>query len=781
MLFAINIILTAVGFYYLYSSPFTGLMISMQMNQAIVRKVDKGSPAEKAGVNKGDVLLDVEGMGLPYFTFSPDPDYVSSRKDYKLLWKSIAMLDTSIRKNKPLELSMKRDGAILKFLVTPTNFPFLKALRRTLPAYIVAWVFMIVGFLVLRKKANEMAVANFIIGTGVCASLVSFAPYTVRDLAYPYAVFRIIKETNYIGSLLAPFGFLHLILVFPRRRPFVEKYPWLIKAVYVTLCLIFFIHYAEFFNNMHLTVYLPISMCLFGFLIWLLYDFFREKNLVFKKQIQWVVFGFAIGISAWLALTSIPVMFGAPLLSEEVSLLPAILIPLSFAFAITRYRLMDIDTLFDYTIIFGTTILILEGIELAFWGIVVPYFNGSVIRTPIISLVAVLLIVFAYMPVRNTVKRYVEHVFKRGIYNFGNVIQQFVASINVCNGGTLFEKFASFVKELLGPSGCFVLRGGKEIVYADSEIAKLRAEEMYGTENLVEYFSNHRQVCFGYEISEAGHKIGDNFEGVLFVPVFTEKDLYIVVFLEKWNGTAYSRKDCTLLNALSINLGHVMEAERLRMETQAIKEEFNKQRDYVIKEMHDGLGNILTNITVASQVAEKAVDNNRTKAKEMLSWIIEHSQEAMEFMRVGLSVLDNTERTTGLFIATIRYKYLKLLESSGINVRFFAEDDVYNVTLDAKANLNLLRVFQEALNNILKHSGSKNVNVKFLKDGANLKVFIHDDGKGFDAMCINKGLGIENMKRRIEALGGLLSIKSKLGAGTEIVFCIPLKSPAKVI
>lgn len=780
ILFAFNLLLTVSGLYFLYASPYTGIRASVQENRTVVRGVVKGSPAETVGIKKGDVLLDVENMGLPYFSFSSDPDYVSARRDYRLLWESLGRLDKKVKVGKPIEVSIRRDNEFLKFAVEPKHFPLFEALKRTLSVYLVAWTFMVIGFLVLRKKTNEISVANFIIGTGVCTSLVSFAPYTVRDLTYPYLAFRILKETNYLGSMLAPFGFLHLILVFPRRRQFVDKYPWLIKAVYALLCIVIFINYIEIFENTHLTVYLPISLCLFIFLVWVAYDFFKEKDHVLRRQIQWLVFGFAVGIFAWLTFTSIPVLFGSPLLSEELSMLPAVVIPVSFAFAITRYRLMDIDTLFDYTVIYGATILILEGIELTFLGFVSPYLSASV-GVPFISIATVLLIVFVYVPIRNTVKKGVEKLFKRGTYDMDNEIQRFNVRLSLCDDTSSLDKFSSFVKGLLGHSGCCVLRRAEEVVYADSEKAKLVGLEIAKTKGLGDYFINRGQLCFGYEIADAGLQVSKALHSALFVPIFTVAELYLVVFLEKWNRTAYSNKDRTLLNTLATNIGHVLEAERLRREKSAIEEEFNRQKDYVVKEMHDGLGNILTNITVASQVAKGAFGADKEKAQAMVAMIAEHSQEAMEFMRAGLSVLDNPQGTMGIVISGIRHRYSKLLESAGVEAHFSVESGLESARLGAKANLNLVRSLQEAVSNILKHSGAKKVEISFFREGLNLRTIIRDEGKGFDTTSVKKGLGLDNMRKRMLDIGGSFSVKSELGRGTEISLSIPLKSPSKGI
>jgi signal transduction histidine kinase len=82
----------------------------------------------------------------------------------------------------------------------------------------------------------------------------------------------------------------------------------------------------------------------------------------------------------------------------------------------------------------------------------------------------------------------------------------------------------------------------------------------------------------------------------------------------------------------------------------------------------------------------------------------------------------------------------------------------------------LYRVAQEALNNSLKHAAATSVTVRVVADGQCVQLEVQDNGKGFDPDIIkdNGGMGLVNMRHRVEELGGTLTISSQLNEGTTV-------------
>jgi two-component system, NarL family, sensor kinase len=97
------------------------------------------------------------------------------------------------------------------------------------------------------------------------------------------------------------------------------------------------------------------------------------------------------------------------------------------------------------------------------------------------------------------------------------------------------------------------------------------------------------------------------------------------------------------------------------------------------------------------------------------------------------------------------------------------------VFMEARKELMIFRVIQEAFNNIIKHAGAKNARLE-MNYTNELSVSIRDDGAGFDKeMMPGSGSGLTNMEGRIKLLGGSFSVTSFPGKGTTILFTIPIE------
>ena len=267
-------------------------------------------------------------------------------------------------------------------------------------------------------------------------------------------------------------------------------------------------------------------------------------------------------------------------------------------------------------------------------------------------------------------------------------------------------------------------------------------------------------------------------ESSTFLPIIVEAEnlniCYLAVLLGKWNMASYSRKDKSLLDTISVNMAHIVEAEELRRERRVIEEEFQRQKESAIKEIHDGLGNILSCITVASQVAERTLSNDMDRAKEMVERVGRYSLEAMDFMRTGLTVLDNAEGNFGQIMESMRARFGELLSAYGIEMSFNVSDEVVGIKAGANINLNIIRSIQEAMNNAIKHSGAKKVEIIFSRDGDNLRVNIKDNGNGLATIKKAKGMGLKNISKRAREMGGYAEIQSSPQIGTNISLLVPL-------
>ncbi len=97
-------------------------------------------------------------------------------------------------------------------------------------------------------------------------------------------------------------------------------------------------------------------------------------------------------------------------------------------------------------------------------------------------------------------------------------------------------------------------------------------------------------------------------------------------------------------------------------------------------------------------------------------------------------------------------------------------------SLSERGGTELLRIVQEALTNVRRHSGARRVNVAVLSRGDSFEAEVSDDGRGFDPGALPSGIGTLGMRERALGLGGRIEVQSQPGAGTTVRFVAPLQN-----
>jgi signal transduction histidine kinase len=169
------------------------------------------------------------------------------------------------------------------------------------------------------------------------------------------------------------------------------------------------------------------------------------------------------------------------------------------------------------------------------------------------------------------------------------------------------------------------------------------------------------------------------------------------------------------------------------------------------------LSSIINDDTRVSSELKKQILNINLAAKTStdsirdIIWFINPTSDKLN------SLYSRIKETTNFMLAGIDYK-IKLNEVNN------------EEKINPELKKNIYLIYKEVLNNINKHSNAKNVNINFQKNDGKLRVFIEDDGKGFDQANIKEGNGLRNIKNRSEQISALLEIVSKPGEGTKIIF-----------
>jgi signal transduction histidine kinase len=786
VLIGISLAISVYGIAILLQSPYTGIRVAASGEAGAVAGVDRGSPAF-GKIRPGDRLIELDGLRLSPVALKKDPDDIGTRAGQRNLWKWIKILGETIKKGRPVGLTVLRRGKPVQISVVPGAFPVAAMLARAWPVFLAGWLNLVIGSLVFRKKANDVASANLVNGFFVGINLITLGVYASRDLAFPFGDFRLLYALNAASCLIFSASFVHQMLVFPARKKILSRYPRLVYAPYAAALVVMALHFGEVFENRYLTLHVPLALCMAALTARFIYDYYTDSSPLHKKQVQWVAFGGGVQAAIWIGLTALPLMItGKPFVREELTAAFMIFYPLAIAAAITRYRLMDIESVFDYTVVYGLTLLILEGVEMWFWREASPYMLRDGLGRATTLSVAVLIVVFLYAPLRNAIRQGVERLFRRGSYDVNREANKLYLRIGTHDGLSVFEHFSFFVRGLLASSGVLIMeldrRGTASLRHADGNVTESAALLLPEAGRLEQGFQNGRHCIVGYERAEW---FGPNFiaehpelEKALYVffpmSASTAGARYLAVLLGKWNGFPYSGKDKALMEAVTPNMTGIIMAEELQREKEALERRYAIQREKIVGELHDGLGGILTTITATAQIAGRMFHKDEARAESMVTSIEGYSREALDFLRTGLIVLEDPEAAVGTISAHVERRYGDLFSAYGMSLQIACDDAARAFRPGAYNTIQMLRTIQESISNIIKHANAKRVHIGFTVETDGLLVSVRDDGKGFDTGKNTPGLGLKSMEKRIAGIGGRFELAASPGRGTQVTFRLPM-------
>ncbi len=194
----------------------------------------------------------------------------------------------------------------------------------------------------------------------------------------------------------------------------------------------------------------------------------------------------------------------------------------------------------------------------------------------------------------------------------------------------------------------------------------------------------------------------------------------------------------------------------------------------ICQDLHDDVGASLSSIGIYSAVAQKLMDQQPQKAKQVLEQISENARIVIDNMSDIVWAMKTTEAAKASLSDRIINFGSELFSAANINCQYQIEEGVNRDVVDVEMRRNLYLIVKEALNNIAKYSEATQVIVQLHIEQGVLKLHISDNGVGFDCLAKGNGNGVGNMVDRLRNMGGNGSIKSVHGEGTLIVGRVPL-------
>lgn len=281
--------------------------------------------------------------------------------------------------------------------------------------------------------------------------------------------------------------------------------------------------------------------------------------------------------------------------------------------------------------------------------------------------------------------------------------------------------------------------------------------------------------------------------GVIFVIVaarmFDESGANLWRQIVGWGIASLAAFAAPLAIGAALRVRRLSEADvRSAQARRAVSEE----RLRMAQELHDSVGHGLAVIAMQAGVALHVLDRNPAKARESLEAIRDASKESLNGLRAELQVLrmpaDEVaprRPSAGLAEADV---LLERIRAGGVEVdaRLAGRGDGDDgSTLPPDVDVAAYRILQEALTNVLRHSGATRVQVRVLRDGDGLVVDVVDNGSGNAAddpadaeKPAGGGTGIPGMRARAEALGGSLDAGPRPDGGFAVRARLPLREPS---
>jgi len=212
---------------------------------------------------------------------------------------------------------------------------------------------------------------------------------------------------------------------------------------------------------------------------------------------------------------------------------------------------------------------------------------------------------------------------------------------------------------------------------------------------------------------------------------------------------------------------------RRRIEREAIIEE----RRRIAREIHDGVAQSLSYLNLKTKLVSDSVSSQNTvQALTELGEIRKVVQDTYEDIRESIDQLSTEIRSLPIIPALANY-IREFGDNNGIKVQF----DVPKAfpQLSPVAELQLLRITQEALTNVRRHAQATEVGVKLEKTSQAVEMLVKDNGQGFTLSDLEKSPpgyhGLNIIRERAEGLGGAVTIDTAPGEGTEVKVSLPIE------
>ena len=209
------------------------------------------------------------------------------------------------------------------------------------------------------------------------------------------------------------------------------------------------------------------------------------------------------------------------------------------------------------------------------------------------------------------------------------------------------------------------------------------------------------------------------------------------------------------------------------MAAQAVLQGQVEERTRLAKDLHDGLGGILSSAkySFSNMKENMIITSEHAAAFERSMGMLDKS--ISELRRVAHNMMPEALVAFGL--DTALKDFCNSIEQTGVIQLTYQSFEINENTISKTTSAAIYRIIQELLNNILKHAHASTALVQLVRKNLALSITVEDNGKGFDPLVLDNsdGIGYLNLKNRIAYLNGSIDIQTSEGKGTSVNIEIP--------
>jgi two-component system, NtrC family, sensor kinase len=391
-----------------FQVPYDGAWWVERGGSLIAERIDPDGPAARAGVKVNDQLVAVSDQPVTTTAAWMRELYrqgVWSKARYSLVRRSVPV-----------------DVIVIPSLAVRSQYNWLR---------LIGLIYLGIGLYVMLRRWTAPGSVHFYI---FC--LTSFVFYSFHYSGKLNAFDWTIYWGNVAAGLLQPALFLHFALTFPERPGFLRRHRWVIPSVYgsavfllgIQVLALRFLRASEVLRwNLDRIEMGYLALLFMAAAAVLVHNYRRASTPLLRQQLKWVTRGTILAITPFTLLYVIPYLMGVlPTSAMRISVLSLGILPLTFGYAIFRYRLMDVDLIFKRGMASTLAAAAIAGAYFAVVGGIAELVHARVPSTgPAGLVVAIVVTAVLFDPVRKWIQERIDQLFYLTRYDYRKTLTEF--------------------------------------------------------------------------------------------------------------------------------------------------------------------------------------------------------------------------------------------------------------------------------------------------------------------------------------------------------------------